>query len=46
VVVGGRYLTGPSMTLRADNSIDYQRFGEVLDGLFEMAREQPPVAYG
>jgi thiol:disulfide interchange protein DsbA len=46
VVVGGRYLTGPSMTLRADNSIDYQRFGEVLDGLIEMARKQPPVKKG
>jgi len=43
VVVGGRYLTGPSMTLRADNTIDYQRFGEVLNGLIEMARKQPPL---
>jgi protein dithiol oxidoreductase (disulfide-forming) len=43
VVVGGRYLTGPSMTLKADNSIDYQRFGEVLNGLVEMARKQPAV---
>lgn len=46
VVVGGRFLTGPSMTLRADNSIDYQRFGEVLNGLIEMARKQPPVKKG
>jgi hypothetical protein len=34
------------MTLRANNSIDYQRFGEVLDGLIEMARKQPPVKKG
>jgi protein dithiol oxidoreductase (disulfide-forming) len=46
VVVGGRYLTGPSMTLRADNSIDYQRFAEVLNGLVEMARKQAPVKKG
>jgi thiol:disulfide interchange protein DsbA len=46
MVVAGRYLTGPSMTLRADNTIDYQRFGEVLNGLIEMARKQPPVKKG
>ena len=43
IVVGGRYLTGPSMTLKADNTIDYQRFTEVLNALIEMARKQPPV---
>ncbi len=43
IVVGGRYLTGPSMTLNADNTINYQRFGEVLNGLIEMARKQPAV---
>lgn len=46
VVVGGRYVTGPSMTLNADNSINYQRFIEVLNGLVEMARKQPPVKKG
>jgi protein dithiol oxidoreductase (disulfide-forming) len=43
IVVGGRYVTGPSMTLNGDNSINYQRFGEVLNGLIEMARKQPAV---
>jgi len=42
VVVGGRYLTGPSMTLNADNSINYQRFAQVLNELVEMARKAPP----
>ena len=43
IVVGGRYHTGPSMTLNADNTINYRRFGEVLNGLIEMARKQPAV---
>jgi thiol:disulfide interchange protein DsbA len=46
MVVGGRYLTGPSMTLNADNTINYQRFVEVLNQLIEMARKQPPVKKG
>lgn len=43
VVVGGRYLTGPSMTLKADNTVDYQRFGQVLNELIAMARSAPPA---
>jgi thiol:disulfide interchange protein DsbA len=46
IVVGGRYLTGPSMTLKADNTIDYQRFVQVLNDLIEMARKQPAVKKG
>lgn len=46
VVVGGRYLTGPSMTLNPDNSINYQRFSQVLSALVEMARTQPPAKKG
>ena len=45
-MVGGRYLTGPSMTLNSDNTIDYKRFAQVLNGLIEMARKQPPVKKG
>lgn len=41
MVVGGRYLTGPSMTMNPDNSINYQRFNEVLTALVEMARTAP-----
>jgi len=43
VVIGGRYMTGPSMTLNADNSINYQRFSQVLSALVEMARTAPAV---
>ena len=46
VVVGGRYLTGPSMTTNADNSISFQRFNEVLTGLVEMARTAPAAKKG
>jgi thiol:disulfide interchange protein DsbA len=46
VVVGGRYMTGPSMTLNADNSVNYQRFSQVLTGLVEMARQTPPAKKG
>lgn len=46
IVVGGRYLTGPSMTLNSDNTIDYKRFAQVLNGLIEMARKQPSVKKG
>lgn len=42
VVVGGRYLTGPSMTVKGDK-IDYQRFGEVMNELVAMARKAPPA---
>jgi len=46
IVVGGRYLTGPSMTLNTDNSIDYARFSEVLNALVEMARAAPTGGNG
>ena len=40
LVVDGRYLTGPSMTLNPDNSIDYERFFQVLDQLIAQARKE------
>ena len=43
IVVGGRYLTGPSMTLSADNSVSYKRFEQVLTELVAMARNAPPA---
>ena len=46
IVVGGRFLTAPSMTLNADNTINFQRFGQVLNELVEMARKQPAVKKG
>ena len=39
LVVDGRYRTGPSMTLRPDNTIDYERFFQVVDQLIAQARK-------
>ena len=39
VVVDGRYLTAPSMTLKADRTVDYDRFFQVVDGLIAEARK-------
>ncbi|HEY9446771.1 MAG TPA: thiol:disulfide interchange protein DsbA/DsbL [Burkholderiales bacterium] len=39
LVIDGRYLTGPSMTLRSDRTIDYDRFFQVVDQLIAMARK-------
>jgi hypothetical protein len=39
LVVDGRYLTAPSMTLRPDSTIDYDRFWQVVDQLVAMARK-------
>jgi thiol:disulfide interchange protein DsbA len=41
IVVNGRYLTAPSMMLKPDNSIDYDRFFKVLDQLIAMSRKTP-----
>jgi thiol:disulfide interchange protein DsbA len=38
MIVGGRYLTAPSMVMNADNTLNYPRFTEVLNALVEMAR--------
>lgn len=39
VVVDGRYITAPSMTLKRDNSVDYERYYQVLDQVIAMARK-------
>lgn len=39
VVVDGRYITAPSMTLKPDNSVDYGRYYQVLDQVIAMARK-------
>jgi protein dithiol oxidoreductase (disulfide-forming) len=39
VVVDGRYLSGPSMTLKPDRTVDYDSFFRVLDQLIAMARK-------
>ncbi|HEY9446674.1 MAG TPA: thiol:disulfide interchange protein DsbA/DsbL [Burkholderiales bacterium] len=39
LVIDGRYLTGPSMMLKSDRAIDYDRFFQVVDQLIAMARK-------
>lgn len=38
VAVGGKYLTAPSLMLRADGNVDPNRFAQVLNDLINMAR--------
>lgn len=40
LVVDGKYLVAPSMTLKPDNTVDYDRFLQVLDRLIAMARKE------
>ena len=40
VAVNGKYLTGPSMTLKAGGGVDANRFVQVLNGLIDMARRR------
>ena len=40
VVVDGKYLTQPSMILRADKSVDYDRYFQVLDQVIALARKE------
>lgn len=39
VIVDGRYLTAPSLTLNPDNSINYERYFKVLDEVIALARK-------
>jgi len=39
VTVDGKYLTAPSMTLKPDNSIDYDRYYQVLDQVIAISRK-------
>ena len=40
LVIDGKYLTGPSMTVNADNSVNYTRFFQVVDQLIAQARKE------
>lgn len=40
LTVDGKYLVAPSLTLRADRTIDYDRFFRVLDQVIAMARKE------
>jgi protein dithiol oxidoreductase (disulfide-forming) len=39
IVVDGKYITGPSMTLNPDSSVNYDRFFQVVDQLIAVARK-------
>lgn len=39
LTVDGRYLVAPSMTLKPDNSVDYERYFQVLDQVIALARK-------
>ena len=40
LVVDGKYLTGPSMTVNPNNSVNYERFFQVVDQLIDRARKE------
>jgi thiol:disulfide interchange protein DsbA len=40
LVIDGKYLTGPSMTVNPDNSVSYDRFFQVVDQLIARARKE------
>jgi thiol:disulfide interchange protein DsbA len=40
LTVDGKYLVSPSMILRPDNTVDYQRYFVVLDQVIAMARKE------
>ena len=40
LVIDGKYLTGPSMTVNSDNSVSYDRFFQVVDQLIARARKE------
>jgi thiol:disulfide interchange protein DsbA len=40
LAVDGKYLVAPSMTLKADHTVDYDKFFQVLDQVIDMARKE------
>ncbi|HEX4986662.1 MAG TPA: thiol:disulfide interchange protein DsbA/DsbL [Burkholderiales bacterium] len=38
LVVGGRYMTGPSMSVGSNNAVDYVRFEQILNELIDMSK--------
>jgi protein dithiol oxidoreductase (disulfide-forming) len=39
LAIDGKYLTAPSLTLNPDNSINYERFFQVVDQVIALARK-------
>ena len=40
ITVDGKYLVAPSMTLKPDNNVDYEKFYRILDQVIAMARKE------
>lgn len=40
LAIDGKYMTGPSMTLNADGSVNYDRFFQIVDQLIARARKE------
>ena len=38
LIIGGRYLTGPSMSVRADGNVDHARLAQILNELIDMSQ--------
>jgi thiol:disulfide interchange protein DsbA len=38
IVVGGRYMTGPSMAVGSNNTVDHNRLGQIINELIEMSQ--------
>lgn len=41
LIIGGRYLTGPSMSVRADGTVDHNRLMQVLNELIDLSQGGP-----
>ena len=39
IIIDGRYLTAPSMVVKGDNTIDYDRYFKIVDQVIAMARK-------
>lgn len=44
ITVDGKYLVAPSMTLKPNRTVDYERFFEVLDSVIALARRERAAA--
>jgi thiol:disulfide interchange protein DsbA len=40
IIVDGKYLTAPSMILKPDRTVDYERYFQALDQVIAMARKE------
>ena len=38
LIIGGRYMTGPSMAVGSNNAVDHNRLGQIINELIEMSQ--------